>query len=351
MGPVDIPFLALVGLALGVGLTPAAAHFGSRLGLLDAPAAHKVHTRAVPRSGGLALVAAIVLALLVAWVSGAPLDGLLGYALPAAGFALLGLWDDRRRLPARAKLVAQVGLAVLAVALGLRWGGEGRGGFGALHFEELTPLMSVLWIVAVVTVINFIDGIDLITAATTSVMLSFAAAQGVGPGGGALFGAAAGAVLGFAFWNVTPARVIVGDCGTHLLGFLVAASALAPQDGTARALAWPWIGALLLPGVVEVGAGLLTKWRRGVALSAAHRDHPYQRLVRLGRSHPAVALRYGALALLALVTVRDGEPRWGVAACLAFGVLVLAAHLAEAARASRAPASFFVGGSVDRGEH
>jgi len=351
MARMDVPLVALLGLVVCLGLSWVAARYGSHLGLLDAPAAHKVHTTPVPRSGGLALVAAVSLALLVAWACGAPQDGLFVYALPAAGFALLGLWDDRRRLPARVKLAAQVALAALAVALGLRWGGEGVGGFGALRFGDLTPWMSVLWIVAVVTVINFIDGIDLITAATTSVMLSFAAAQGAGPGGGSLFGAAAGAVLGFAFWNVTPARVIVGDCGTHLLGFLVAASALAPQDGSARALAWPWIGALLLPGVVDVGAGLVTKWRRGVALAAAHRDHPYQRLLRLGGSHPAVALRYGALAVLALVTVRYGEPWLGAAGAVSFGVLVLAAHLAQAARAPRAPASFFVGGPVDRGEH
>ena len=351
MERMDVLLVALLGLGLALCLTWAAARVGSHLGLLDAPAAHKVHRTPVPRSGGLALVGAISLALLVALGSGSTLGGLRAYALPAAGFALLGLWDDRRRLPARVKLAAQVALAALAVGLGLGWEGAGIGGFGALHFGDLTPLMSVLWIVAVVTVINFIDGIDLITAATTAVMLSFAAAQGAGPGGGQLFGAAAGAVLGFAFWNVTPARVIVGDGGTHLLGFLVAASALAPEDGSARALAWPWIGALLLPGVVDVGAGLVTKWRRGVALSAAHKDHPYQRLPRLGRSQPAVALRYGALAVLALVTVRYGEPWLGAVGAVTFGVLVLAAHLVEAARAPRAPASFFVGGSADRGEH
>jgi hypothetical protein len=93
--------------------------------------------------------------------------------------------------------------------------------------------------------------------------------------------------------------------------------------------------------VVDVAAGLVAKRRRGVPLSAAHRDHPYQRLTRLGRPHAAVALRYGAVVLLAALVAARGASLVGAVAAVLLGALVLGLHLLDAARAPRAPASFF----------
>jgi UDP-GlcNAc:undecaprenyl-phosphate/decaprenyl-phosphate GlcNAc-1-phosphate transferase len=304
----------------------------------------------VPRSGGLAI--AVALAAVGGVAAFAPLPrwqrvdvseraGWLLWAIPSLGFLALGLADDRLRLRARWKLFWQVVLAVVAVALGFRWGGAGWGPFPALEFGGLTPVMSVLWIVAVVTVVNFLDGIDLLTATTTSVVLAVAAGAGAGPGDGRLDAIALGAVLGFALWNVTPARVFVGDGGTHLLGFLVAATALEYPAGAATALPWPVVGAMVLPGVVDVAAGLVAKRRRGVPLSAAHKDHPYQRWTRLGHAHALVALRYGALVLLAAWVSARLAGEVGAVAAFAAGALVLALHVGAASRAPRAPASFF----------
>lgn len=344
MDPAASSLLACaLGLAAGVPLVGVASRMAARWGLVDAPAAHKVHAAPLPRSGGVGLA----LALALAWLAAGALAGeaphpALGW--PALGFFLLGLCDDRWQLGARTKLLAQLGLAVLGVALGLRWQGAGLGPWPALQFGALTPLMSVLWVVAVVTVVNFLDGIDLITAATLAVLLG--AAGGAGAAGGLLPAAALGALLGFAGWNVTPARVMVGDAGTHLLGFVAAACAMHVPGTALEGLPWPLAGALLLPGVVDVAAGLVTKLRRGMPLGSAHRDHPYQRLLRLGWPAPWAALRYGALCLLALASAALLPA--GVA--LALGVVVLGAHLAHAARAPRAPASFFMGGAPARGD-
>lgn len=319
------------------------AHAGLGLGLADVPAPHKSHRRPVPRAGGLVLGPALALGLLVGVGSGAWPADLCAYAGPALGFLLLGLADDRFRLSARLKLLGQALLAALAVVLGLRFLGLPCGPFPALGFGPLTPALTALWIVAVVTVVNFLDGIDLITVATTAPALAVAAGAGAGPGGGVLAAAALGGVLGLAVWNVTPARLFPGDGSTHLLGFLVASTALAPAAGPSRPLPWALTSALVLPGVVDVAAGLVAKARRGVPLAAAHRDHPYQRLTRTGLSHGAVALRYGALVLLGALAATWGA-RWvGAGWAVALGALLLALNLALAARAPRAPASFFVG--------
>lgn len=344
MDPALAPWLACsLALALGVPLVGWAGRMAARWGLVDEPAGHKVHGAPLPRSGGVGLA----LALAAGWVASSVLAGRdlsPAHGWPALGFFLLGLCDDRWTLRAGTKLAAQALLALLAVGLGLRWEGAGLGSYPALEFGGLTPLMTVLWIVAVVTVVNFLDGIDLITAATMAVLLG--AAAGAGAAGGLLPAATLGAVLAFAGWNASPARLMVGDAGTHLLGFVAACCALRLPGASDPALPWPLAGALLLPGVVDVGAGLVTKVRRGMPLGNAHRDHPYQRLLRLGWSAPAVAGRYGCLCLLALASATLLPT--GVA--LGLGVLVLGGHLAHAARAPRAPASFFMGGPAARGD-
>jgi UDP-N-acetylmuramyl pentapeptide phosphotransferase/UDP-N-acetylglucosamine-1-phosphate transferase len=343
---------ALLGAGLSLVAVGVAAHRGRRRGGLDLPAGHKSHVTPTPRTGGLGLAAAAFAAALPA-LGEAGLAAASAYTLPALGFLLLGWWDDRCDLSPAVKAVGQVGLALLAVLLGLRWQGGAGAGLPALEFGALTPLMSALWIVAVTTVVNFLDGIDLITAASTSVLLALAAGAGAGPGAGAFYAAFLGATLGFAFWNVTPARTFVGDGGTHLLGFVLAATAMHVPGASAPgvALPWPAVGGALLVGVVDVAAGLVAKARRGVSLTAAHRDHPYQRLTRRGFSHAAVALRYGALALLAAWATGPGAERFGAPAMLALGALVLGANLLEAARAPRAPDSFFVGAQGRGGEH
>lgn len=344
-----VALVAAAACAVAFVATGLAVRAAARLGLIDAPEARKSHSLPVPRSGGLGVALGLCAGLAVAWPASEAAGGTTAaepaYLLPALGFLLLGLCDDRWRLRARTKLLGQAVLAAAAVALGLRWHGVALGPFPALTFGDLTPWMSGLWIVAVVTVVNFLDGIDLITSATTVPVLALAAAAGAGPGGGLLFAAVAGAVLGFAPWNVPAARAFLGDGGTHLLGFLVAAAALGPVEHPQAALPWPVVGGMLLPGVVDVAAGLVAKARRGVPLAAAHRDHPYQRLTRTGRGHAAVALRYGALVLLAALTVLGAGALGGgpavAAAALGLGALLLGANLRQAARAPAAPAHFF----------
>jgi UDP-N-acetylmuramyl pentapeptide phosphotransferase/UDP-N-acetylglucosamine-1-phosphate transferase len=188
--------------------------------------------------------------------------------------------------------------------------------------------MTWLWIVAVVTLVNFVDGIDLITAATAVVVLGAAAGGGTGPGAGLLYILAAAAVVGFGFWNLRPARAFPGDSATHLLGFLLASVAL-EQPGTTRGLPWAVASAPLLPGVLDVALGLVAKARRGVPLARAHNQHLHQRLTRVGWSHAAVALRYGLLALVALWLVAWVAPHWGLAVCLGLGAVVMLAHLGQ----------------------
>lgn len=310
-----------------------------RVGLLDQPVARSTHTRPVARVGGLALALGVLVGLGTAWgMSHTAFDdggGWLAYLLPAALFLGIGVLDDLGWLGSARKFLLQALAAALAVALGLRWQGGGLEPFGSLAFGAAGFAMSWLWIVAVVTMINFLDGLDLITATTASVLLAAAAGGGAGAGEGLLFAIALGALLGFVPWNRAPAVSFLGDGGTHLLGFLLATAAL-HVPGETSALAWPLASAPLLPGAIDIGWGLVMKARHGVALHRAHNQHLSQRLVHAGSSHAGVALRYGVLAVLALAMVAWVGPRFGWPAMLGISLAILLAHLLHIRIAARA---------------
>jgi UDP-N-acetylmuramyl pentapeptide phosphotransferase/UDP-N-acetylglucosamine-1-phosphate transferase len=178
------------------------------------------------------------------------------------------------------------------------------------------------------------DGIDGITSATAVVVLS-AAAGATGGWEGAVFLAAAGAVLGFAPWNASPASTFMGDGGSHLLGFLCAAAALTGPGGRSPGGApWPIVAAALLPSVLDVAGGLVRKARAGIPLAQAHNDHRYQRLAKAGRSHGAVARRYGVLSVGLAAAAGPLANQMGLGVAVAVAAALLLLHLGEAARAT-----------------
>ncbi|MDA1194902.1 MAG: hypothetical protein O2894_06925 [Planctomycetota bacterium] len=328
--------LALLCACLGTAVaTPLLRRGAARWGLVDVPGERSTHRTPVARIGGLAVVVGIGVGLFGAWVSShVALDALVPWLLPAAAFLAIGLWDDRCRLSARVKFLLQALAAAGAVAGGLRWEGAALAPFGALEFGVATPFMTWLWILAVVTLINLMDGLDLITATTCAVMLGAMAGAGAGPWDGAVAAVGLGAVLGFVPWNMAPARAFLGDAGTHLLGFFVACAAL---QGPASGSALPWVlaSAPLLPGVLDLAGGLIGKARRGVPLSQAHRQHLSQRLARASGSHARAALRYGALACVGLALGGLVAPHWGLIPCLLLAGVVVLLHLLQGLRATR----------------
>ncbi len=311
-------------------LTPWLAARAERLSLVDRPGARRVHERPVPRIGGLGWAGAAVPVLLLLGLVRGDLGSWWGPLITLIAFLLVGLADDLRLIRTRTKLALQVALSLLAACF-LQWSGHAIAPFPALTFGVATYGMTALWVFAVVTVVNFLDGIDGITVVHACVLLGLGAGLGCGPAGGCFLAVAVGALLGMGYWNATPARVFPGDVATHGLGFLIATLALEPvAAGSGRALPWPVATAILLPAVVDIGMGLAAKLRRGVPIARAHREHLYQRLTRAGDPHLRVALRYGALALLAAFCVAWIGPRagWvGIALAILFG---LGGHLMEA---------------------
>ncbi|HYN68994.1 MAG TPA: MraY family glycosyltransferase [Candidatus Eisenbacteria bacterium] len=328
----------LAAAAIAYVLTPMLRRGFRRRGIVDHPDARRVNTRPVPRGGGLAVVAAFVivggaLTLLRDVVPGVPAT--LGLqpgqvvALFLGGIlaALIGAIDDRLNLRARWQLAGQIGLAALAVALGVTVGvvsnpfGAGVIAFGA----PLAIAFTVIWIVGMINSINFIDGLDGLSsgigviAAVTLGLLSFTI-QVRQPYVAVLCFVLAGALLGFLRWNFHPASVFQGSAGVMFLGYSLAVLSIL---GTAKVVV-----ALLVLGVpiIDTFWVIVRRIADGRSPFSPDRGHLHHRLLDLGLGHRAtVMLIYGICGVLGvlslLVSAATGVYAF-VGALLVLGLLV-----------------------------
>ncbi|QGN57946.1 glycosyl transferase [Nostocoides sp. HKS02] len=253
-----------------------------RHGVIDVPNHRSSHSLPTPRGGGWACVAGVLAAAgVAAWRhTDVPLAALAA----ALVLALVGFADDRSDLSAGARLTAQI-LAGLAV------GGVTGGIAVALVGAVLYP--------TAVNVVNFMDGINGITALTMAVWGVTAIAVGVTdhvPGVWVIGAATAGAALGFLPWNAPRARLFLGDVGSYLFGALVAGGILLGWHGGARVSV---LAAPLCFYVADTFVTLAQRATRREPLLSAHRDHVYQRMVRVvGLSHTVTALSVACASAL-----------------------------------------------------
>ena len=240
---------------------------------VDHPNERSLHHRPTPRIGGLALFPGVVLGCLAV---GLPdVDSML--LLGLAGFLfLLSIFDDWRGLAVTLRFGAHL-LAAALLALAL---------MGASPFV-LAGALAVAWMT---NLFNFMDGANGLAGGMAAIGF---AAFGLASGESALAFALTGAAVGFVMFNFDPARVFLGDAGSIPLGFLAGALGLL---GVVQGQ-WPWWFPLLVfsPFVVDATVTLLRRMARREYFWIAHREHYYQRLVRMGWSHRRLALAEYAL--------------------------------------------------------
>lgn len=286
-------------------LTP----LGRRLAL-DSPNERSLHERPVPRTGGLAILAGVAagaaLAPSLAW----PALGI------AAALAALSFLDDLRDLPAPLRLAAH--LAAAAAVLALETGAA-------------DPVLFVLLALAIAwyaNLYNFMDGADGLAGGMALFGFGAYAAAALAAGDAALAAssaAIAAASAAFLLFNFPPARIFLGDAGSVPLGFLAGALGVAGW----RSGAWPlWFPLLVFaPFAGDATLTLVKRLARRERVWRAHREHYYQRLVRMGFGHRGTAaIEYAAMAGCAAAALyARHEPPWVQAATLALAAAALGA--------------------------
>ena len=241
---------------------------------MDYPNERSLHVIPTPRVGGIGIIVGVSAAAMLIQLS-----ALWPFILGALALAVISLLDDYQNLPVSLRLLAHV-----AVAIGCLLMLPGISG-GSL-------VLATLAIVWMTNLYNFMDGADGLAggmAVTGFGALAIAGWWVAGTPELALTCAAiAAAALAFLCFNFPPAKLFMGDTGSIPLGFLAAALAL---YGVVQQY-WPVLFPIMVfsPFILDASVTLIKRGIRGEKIWRAHRDHYYQRLIRMGWSHQKLAL-------------------------------------------------------------
>jgi len=326
-------------------LTPLLRRFCQRHGLVDEPGDdRRVHRKAVPRLGGIAIFLSILIALTVVPLANNLLTQTLRPEFEQIGVfllcgflvLLLGVYDDLRGANAPVKFVVLGAVTTLFYALGGRIEGLSIPFVGGMTFPPVVGfVVTLVWVVGIANAFNLIDGIDGLAAGSalfsSLVLLTVSMINGH-----ALVAVIAlvltGALAGFLRYNFNPASIFLGDSGSLLVGFALAALSVqgAQKASTAVAVAIP-ILAFGLP-VVDTGVAIARRFISGKPIFQGDREHIHHMLLARGWSQRRVTLvLYGVSAvfgLLAMLFVNSGN---GLTAVVLFvvgvAVVIAVGHL------------------------
>jgi UDP-N-acetylmuramyl pentapeptide phosphotransferase/UDP-N-acetylglucosamine-1-phosphate transferase len=291
---------------VALALVPLLVRFAIGRDLLDVPNSRSSHDIPTPRLGGLAVIAGV-------WAAAPLTGGSFLFLVTATLAGIVGLLDDFVDLKFWMKAAGQATAAFVLLFLAPPPICEAAG-----PFWPITLLFGVVWIVAVVNAYNFMDGIDGIAGGTAILNALFLAALvGASAGLGVGLAALAAAVGGFMLWNVSPARIFLGDSGSHFVGFFLGAVALytEPVERAGGALgpylAFAVAAAVFAPFLFDTAFTLVRRAKARKNVFAAHREHIYQRITPDPAKHRQVSnvyFAFSAVAGLAALLASGGAP-------------------------------------------
>lgn len=356
--------------AISLFTTALVRKWAPRWGLIDQPAARKVHVVPTPLGGGIGIWCGVVVPVaaiqLLAWAIGnsesSDLSGFLKHWIPGDAVALakgastrtttvwailaggtiltvMGFFDDLRNLPWQPRLLVQLLVACGVVASGAR----------ATVFVDapwLGAVLTVLWILVLVNAFNFLDnmdalsgGIAFIASVLFAIMMLTSTSEPRWLVGGFLL-VLAGSLAGFLCWNRPPAKIFMGDTGSHFVGLMLASMTVLGtfyeygQTSTHVILAPFCVLAVPLYDFCSV---LLIRLSQGRSPFHADKSHFSHRLVELGLSKPSAVL---TIHLTTLTTGLGGlllyrVAGWGTAMLIVFMILCELAIIAILETAGR----------------
>ena len=331
-----------------------------RMGLIDKPAARKVHVVPTPLGGGIGIWCGVVLPLVVAqimiqfWMKSPPswmplelkehLAGavfrsreLWGIIVAASILAVTGLVDDLRPLSWKLRIAIQFGVSIAVVLAGVR---------ATLFVSDpwIGAVLSVLWFVVLVNSFNFLDNMDGLSGGIALIVCTiFAVMMLTKPGDphwfvGGFFLIVSGSLIGFLCHNWSPARIFMGDAGSYFLGFSIASMTLlgtfySPSDRNQHVILAP-LCVLAVP-LYDICSVVFIRLKEGRSPFQPDKKHFSHRLVALGLTKVQAVLTVLLTTLttgllgLTLYAVTSWNAAVVVVACV--GCILLLIAILEAA--------------------
>jgi UDP-GlcNAc:undecaprenyl-phosphate GlcNAc-1-phosphate transferase len=322
--PIPWKILSLLGLMAASGLlvltlVPSLGYWAAAIGLVDRPdSTRKLHARPIPLVGGLAIFLATAI---VVWLGVAYLDQWLapdarqplafsakhlGLLTGGALILLVGVMDDRYKLRGRYKFLGQVVVATHLIACGYFFDQVQVGPY-RLEFGVFAVLVVYFWILGAINSVNLLDGADgfagtlgFVVSLSLAVMAFFGKETAVEA---VIAAALAGAIGGFLWFNLPPARIYLGDGGSMLIGMAVGALAIstALKEQTLYAFMAP-IAMLAIP-IMDSALAIVRRQLTRRGIYAVDRGHLHHRLLGQGMS-PRTAV--ACMAVMCAATAIGG---------------------------------------------
>ena len=325
----------LMTILVSLMLTPYVVQLAATRGFFDNPrGGERPARRQISRLGGIVVFVASTSGMFVALALGAiprEHDRFLLSLLCGGGTTFaLGLYDDIYGARARTKLLVQAIAALIVYAFGTRIGLVTLGDVPGIDVGALSLPLTVLWIVGVTNAFNLIDGLDGLATGIGLVVLSAVTLAALLLGNREVVLVSlllVAALLGFLRYNVSPAKIFLGDSGSLFIGFMLSVLSIhgSLKSTTAVLVAIP-IFALAVP-LLDSGVAILRRFLRGSPVFGPDARHIHHRLVAIGLTpHRAASVLWGTAAAFAIfgLSITFAPPPLLLGLAIAGGMLAMA---------------------------
>ncbi len=311
---------------LSIVITKRVMRLAVKYDAVDKPAHRKVHRSIIPLWGGAGIYASFFITLFFYWL----FSGLFGHALKLNDSLLarkllglftggtilvvLGLIDDKWGLPPKAKLLGQTIVALIVIYFGVRIMGVTIPFWHKyLQFNIIiSVVITLIWIVALINSMNFIDGIDGLAGGIAFIgcLAFFVVAYFKPPDSGYYIAGKvsyfisvisiilAGSCLGFLRFNFNPARVFMGDGGSMFLGLMLAAMSIIGSFKGVTAITLFTPALILTVPIFDIVFAVYRRWKNQTPVSQADKKHLHHRLLAFGLSQKQAVILLYAVALI-----------------------------------------------------
>lgn len=273
--------------------------------ILAHPDERKMHKKAVPEGGGIAIFVTTILSI---YIFVGFQTQYLGFYIGATLMFVMGLLDDIFDLRARYKLVGQVVAVILAMYFGLTIQFVTGQGGTLMNIGLLSLPLTFLWLIGVTNAINLIDGLDGLAGGVGAIVATILGIVALGEGRIEVAAASfmlAAATVGFLPHNFSDKRkMFMGDSGSQFLGFSLAA--LSILGVTKVAATFTMLAPVMILGIpiFDTLFAIIRRTKNGVHIFIADRGHLHHRLVDLGfTERKAVTFIYYVTILLGFVAI------------------------------------------------
>ena len=275
------------------------------IGVPDRPDARKAHNHTTPKSGGVGIVSAFLLGVLLLYrygqVSRLAESYFIGVIAAAILMAAISLVDDLLDISFLIKLATQLIAAVAAIASGLWVHVLALPYYGTVDIGWLGIPLSIFFLLFVTNAMNFIDGLNGLSAGVTFWACLFLAGIAGVYGGFFVYTASlllAGGALGFLPFNFPKGKIFMGDVGSQFCGFMLALFGIAAARFEGAPLSFLLVPLLLSGVLYDVTFTLIRRILAGENIARAHNGHLYQVVRRAGLDARIVALLHWTFTII-----------------------------------------------------